>query len=359
MKRRILFIPGREADYIRNRVVIAALSSHFDVTVCTTRARTTMGRTVSSLSKFLARRPDYDLCFAGFYGQPIAIALSLLQHQPIVLDAYVSTYDTLCHDRCWFRPASAMGRAAYWLDSRGCRSADHVITDTDAHARYFADTFNVPSAKLTTVYVGTDEDLFYPRTELSAAGGSTHVFYYSGFLPLHGTEVIIKAAALLRDRPDIHFTLGGDGRRRRRLEQLIDDLDLNNVALVGWIPLERLPEYINQASICLGGHFSTVPKAGRVIPTKVFQFVAMRKPTIVGDSPAMRELFVPREHVWTVKMGSHEALAEAIRTLADDDGLRQRLAAGGYEVYQQELTTAALGDRLTLVVEEALCGSAS
>ncbi|MGA9347703.1 MAG: glycosyltransferase [Anaerolineae bacterium] len=358
MKPRVLFISGREVGYIRNRVLLAALSTHFEVAVFTTGVRSTVARIISGLARFIARRPDYEVCFAGFYGQPIAIALALLQRKPIVLDAYVSTYDTLCEDRRWFRPRSPVGRLAHWLDRRSCQVATHVITDTQAHAHYFTETFGVPRNKITPVYVGCDEALFYPRDRTPIASPRFEVFYYGAFLPLHGTEVIVEAAALLRDRPEIHFTLGGDGRRRAAVQRVITDLSLTNVELVGWIPLGQLPEYIARASVCLGGHFSTVPKAARVISTKTFQFVAMRKPTIVADNPATREVFTSGEDVYTVPMGNPAALAEAIRTLADDGALRRCIAWGGYRLFQQRLATHIVADQLASVVGETLCGYA-
>jgi glycosyltransferase involved in cell wall biosynthesis len=353
-----VFISGREAEYTRNRVLLNGLRRHFDVTVLSTRAGGTVGRFMSGLSRFVARRPEYELCFAGFYGQPIAIVLAALQDKPIILDAYVSTYDTLCEDRRWFRPRSPAGRLAFWLDQRSCQAAAHVITDTKAHAHYFAETFAVPMNKITTIYVGCDEKLFYPRDEMPLDEERLEVFTYSAFLPLHGTDVIVRAADLLRDRPEVHFTLGGDGRRRAAVERMITDLGLTNVELTGWIPLEQLPRYIARASICLGGHFSTVPKAARVISTKTFQFIAMRKPTIVGDNAATRELFTPGEHVCAVPMGSPQALAEAICTLADEEALRFRIASGGHRTFEKLLTTQVIGDQLASVVEEALCGSA-
>ena len=53
------------------------------------------------------------------------------------------------------------------------------------------------------------------------------------------------------------------------------------------------------------------------------------------------------------------ALAEAVRILADDDALRQRIATGGYEVFRERLTTRMIGDQLASVIENVLCRSAS
>ncbi len=358
MKPRVLFLSGREISYMRNRVLLAALRMCCDVTVLTGDGCNIPARTVAGLARWLARRPTYDVSLAGFYGQPIALALSVLQHEPIILDAYVSTYDTLCEDRARFRPHSILGWLAYWLDRRSCQVASHVMTDTRAHAHYFAHRFSVPEAKLRPVYVGCDESLFYPRSDASLSSRRCEVFSYGSFLPLHGAEVIVQAAALLRNRPDIHFTLGGDGVGLQGVRRMVNELGLSNVDLVGWIPTERLPAYIAEASICLGGHFSTIPKAGRVIATKTFQFIAMRKPTIVGDNAGTRELFVPGEHVYAVPMGDPAALARAIGELADSAVLRDHIAAGGYALFQERLTIRAIAKQLASLVEEARCASA-
>jgi glycosyltransferase involved in cell wall biosynthesis len=92
-----------------------------------------------------------------------------------------------------------------------------------------------------------------------------------------------------------------------------------------------------------------VPKAGRVISTKTFQFIAMRKPTIVGDNVATRELFVHGEHIYAVPMGDPIALAEAISELADTPALREHIAGGGYTLFQEKLTVRAIADGLSLL----------
>jgi glycosyltransferase involved in cell wall biosynthesis len=359
MKPRVLFVSGRETGYMRNRVMLSALRMNFDVTVISVNVPTTAGRTLAGLVRFLASQPEYDLCFVGFYGQPLAVALSRMQRKPIVLDAYVSTFDTLCQDRRWFRPQSAVGRAAFWLDQQGCRVSARVVTDTQAHAQYFAETFQVPRAKLTPVYVGCDHRLFAPLPESSVLSDRFEVFYYGAFLPLHGTEIIVEAANLLRHRPDIHFTIGGDGPRRAAVEQMIGELGLETIDLVGWIPLEGLPRFIAPASLCLGGHFSTVPKAARVISTKTYQFLAMCKATVVGDSPATRELLSHGEHAWAVPMGDPQALAEAIERLVGDTTLRRQIAMGGCELFRRKLATPVLATQLASMIQEVLCMSAS
>jgi glycosyltransferase involved in cell wall biosynthesis len=353
MKPRLLFISGRETDYMRNRVLLAALRTFSDVTVLTSRdasassSLATAGRSLFGLVRYMASRPDHDVCFAGFFGQMIAIGLSGLQRKPIILDAFVSAYDTLCDDRRRFGSNSIAGRLAFWLDQLGCRVSRHVITDTCADARYFQRTFDVNPLRLSAVYVGCDETIFYPRPQERVTGPpACEVFYYGAFLPLHGTEMIVQAAARLRHRLDIRWRIGGDGPGLPYVRQMVSEQGLTNLDFAGWIPVERLPDCIASADICLGGHFSTIPKAARVISTKTFQFLAMRKAVIVGDNQATREVLMPGRHVLAVQMGDPAALAEAVETLADNPSLRHRMAGEGYELYRENFTTAAIAEQL-------------
>jgi glycosyltransferase involved in cell wall biosynthesis len=343
---------------MRNRVLIAALGHRFDVVLADAKIPTTAGRSLAGLAHILTTRPDHDVCFVGFYGQPIAIALSKIVKQPLILDAYVSTYDTLCHDRQWFGPRSIVGRLAYWLDQQSCLAASRVVTDTQAHARYFAETFGLPVGKLRPLYVGCDETLFHPMAAPAQPKGQIEVFTYGAFLALHGTEVVVEAAARLRNRDDIHWTIGGSGPRFKQVRQMITRAKLRNVDLVGWIPLKDLPHHTARASICLGGHFSRIPKAARVISTKTYQFLAMARPTIVGDNDATREILAHGEQAWLVPMGDGHALADAVEFLAEDEELRAQLAAGGRQLFEQQLSTVRLAAQVANVIEEAVCATA-
>lgn len=354
-KPKVLFISGRESSYIRNQVLLQALHNNFEVSNFTPHSGGILLRTFLSLMHFIARNPNYDICLVGFYSQLLAVALSLLQRKPLIVDAYISTFDTLCYDRRWFQPHSPPGRLAYWLDQRSCLDATRLLTDTESHAHYFSQTFNIPLNKFTPVYVGCDEAVFYPRTEILPVSNPYEIFSYSSFLPLHGIEVVLRAAELLRHDKRFRFVLGGDGICRREMYQLANALHLENVDFIGWIPLGKLPDYIARASICLGGHFSTIPKAGRVISTKTFQFIAMRKPTIVGDNEASREVFISGEHVYAVQPGNPQSLAEAICLLMDNWELQQRVADGGYNIFGQRFATSVITQKLSQIIKEIKC----
>jgi glycosyltransferase involved in cell wall biosynthesis len=134
-----------------------------------------------------------------------------------------------------------------------------------------------------------------------------------------------------------------------QMRALADDLDLPNVTFSQPVPPPDLPGRVAAADMCLG-IFGTTDKAQRVIPNKLYQSLAMRKPVISGDTPALREAFEPGVHLSAVPMADPAALAGAIRQLTDDAPKREALAKAGYQRVREAFTPEVLGARLADVL---------
>jgi len=337
-------------------MILHALERNFQVIRVTDSSRPFILRNLLVILKLLPNLwKGHDWVFVGFYGQPLLPIVKLLTRKPIVFDAFVSTYDTLCFDRKWFKPNSVGGRLAYWLDRYTCLLADKVLLDTRTHADYFAGTFDLPREKISVLYLGYDDNTFYPRDVHPTEDPQEFiVFYYGSFLPLQGIEYIIRAAKLLEHEPAIQFQIVGRGSTYREIRRLARELATTNVEFMGWIPYRKLPVAIAHASICLGGHFSAIGKAQRVIAGKTYQFLAMAKPTIVGDNPANRELFTHKKNVYMCRMADEEALVAAIMALKGDQRLREQIATEGFRLVTSTLNTEKLSQSLLSIIETVL-----
>jgi len=99
-------------------------------------------------------------------------------------------------------------------------------------------------------------------------------------------DVVVQAVNLLRDQKEILFRMVGREPERLRGDRLVSRRALKNVEMINWLPYHDLLHQIERSSICLGGHFSTCEKANGVIASKTYQYLAMRKATIVGRAKA-------------------------------------------------------------------------
>jgi glycosyltransferase involved in cell wall biosynthesis len=350
---RILFTCGREPEYQRNAVIRAALARHFDVISITDSSHNLPLRYLRIAWHLLkVGRIDFDLMFVGFLGQPLMPLVRRLTRKPILLDAFLSVYDTLCFDRRTFTPQSAVGRMAFWLDRASCAYADQVLLDTQAHADYFQHTFGVPENKLQSLFVGCDDKVFYPRQSRNTP--PPLVLYYGSFLPLQGIDVVVRAAKLLEGRSNAAFRIIGTGIETARIRMLVSELDVRNVTFLPSVPLEQLPGHIQEATICLGGQFGASAKAARVIAGKTFQCIAMGRPTIVGDNAANQELLRHGHDAWFCKMNDPEALAEAILHLISDPKLCAQLGGNAYHTFMERASIQALSGQLKQIVESMI-----
>lgn len=340
---RVCFFQAYNRDYIRTETLLDGLRAHGVPVIECKVNRPGPLRYPLALVRFLRAVRRSDVVIANFRSFEILWLLRLLTRKPILHDAHISFWQSACEERGWFRPDSLPGRLLFFLDRLNCRISDHVLIDTETHRDYFIRTFGVPPEKITSVYISCEERLFQPRPAPPRSAPETTVFWSGSGIPLQGLDVVYDAFRLLQERGvPVVLRLAGASRIIERLRQRAEAEGVRNIRFLGGIPRRQVVEEIAAAGIGLGGHYSTVPKATQVIAGKVYELIAMRRPVIVGDSPATRELFADGENALLCEMGSPESLADAVTRLAADPALGERLAANGHELYRTRLRPEVL-----------------
>jgi len=286
---------------------------------------------------------DADVLVVGYPGHPdMAAATRIADGRPVVFNPLVSLADTLVDDREVVSGGSPLAAILRRLDRRAFRRADLVVADTEAHAAYFREAFDLPSEGVAVAFVGAEDALFHP-TETERP--DFHVLFVGKLIPLHGLETILAAARLV---PDVRFVIAGEGQ----LARLLRDRPAN-VEHVPWIEYRELPEAYRRAG-CALGIFGLGAKASRVIPNKVFQALACGRPVITADTQAARELLADGRDALLVPAGDPPALAAAIRRVVDETGFAERLAAAGRTTYEDRASERVLGVRWRSLLEGAI-----
>ncbi len=253
--------------------------------------------------------------------------LARMMGRKTVLDAFLPIYDTIVMDRALVREGGLVAKAIWWVEKTGLRMADIILTDTDSHADYFAREFGIARDTFETVLVGA-EPHFSPAAARDAAedilgpkDARPIVLFYGQLIPLHGVPTIIEAAKLSHGS-GARWVIIGRGQLEPVMRETIASKNGSAIEWIEWVEYERLPAVIARADICLGV-FSASDKAARVIPNKLFQQLAVGKPVITRESPAVDSL--AREFpatLRTVPANNAVALAQAVaEALADKAAL--------------------------------------
>jgi len=280
---------------------------------------------------------------------PLAYYFAKKRKVPLIFDPFISFYDSIIFDRRLVNINSLKAKKYFWLDKISVKLADYLLSDTEEHRKYFISAFKIKK-KIFVVPVGADEKIFYPRT--AEKNQDFKVVFWGKFIPLHGIEYILKAAKILETSPEIKINLIGSGQTFNEMMSLVEKMKLRNIAFLGFVDINQLSVLMSMADICLG-IFGNTLKAKRVIPNKVYAGIAMKKPVITGDSPAIREFFEHKKHVYLVPMANPKALAEGILELKGNEDLREKIAENGYKIFKERFTSEKIG-RLVKGILESL-----
>ena len=183
-------------------------------------------------------RPDVVVfLYPGHVDMLVLAPVWKLRGVPVVFDPLLSLHDTVVSDRAMVGASSPKARLLAMVDRTAFALADVVVVDTPEVGAFYAERFGLRADKALVVWPGTDVDrLGVPADDGGIPG---RILFHGSFIPLHGVETIVRAAALLADT-DLRFRLVGNGQQRPAVEALIRELGgVPGLTLVDAMPLER------------------------------------------------------------------------------------------------------------------------
>ncbi|MFW9976440.1 MAG: glycosyltransferase [Candidatus Thorarchaeota archaeon] len=235
--------------------------------------------------------------------------MSIITRRKLVIDAFISNYNTFVEDRKYVHPKSLSALSFLMQDRISCKLADLILLDTHQHIEYFTKLVSLPNKKFLRVFVGVDINEQVMKKPREVQSEEPTIFFAGSYIPLHGLRYIIEAIDYLRKNGQkFRFVLIGKGQETEMIDSMIQRLELGSfIERHTFIPYDQLLSLIRDMDICLG-IFGNTRKARMVIPTKVFDYAAMNKIFITGNSKAMKELFTEGSDFIGCQFGNAKAL---------------------------------------------------
>lgn len=203
---------------------------------------------------------------------------------------------------------------------------------------------------------GVDVDRFTPgaaeelRAKWGLAPGEIAVLTARRLVPKNGVHTVALAAALLGET-NCRFIFVGDGPERGRIESTLKDAGLADRAhFAGSIPNEDMPLVYRAADICL------LPSLMEATSIAGLEAMACARPLIgsrVGGIPA---LISDGETGILVPPGEPRPLADAIRRLASDRALRERMGRAARARAEREFSWERIAERTARLLARAAGG---
>jgi glycosyltransferase involved in cell wall biosynthesis len=344
----------RDPRYTRTASLLAALGHIDGIEIIEVRNRRLgLLRYPETLWKLfrtrLVHKPDVFLL--GFRGHEIFPFVRLITwRRPLVFDEFINLYEWVVEERGHLAATHPAARLIRAFSAACVHRAELVITDTPQHLAYTAAIHDLDTDRLGWVYVGADEATFVPVPHEPDLDGPLTVLFYGNMHPLHGIDVILDAAEILRALP-VRFTIiGGRGTEvGAGLERRVRAERLTNVSYEDWVDYDELPSRIASADVCLAGPFGGTVQARHVITGKAFQFAAMAKPMVVGALDGSFPFTAGVDSI-VIEQGSAPALASALRWCLDHRADLPAIGREGRALYEREFSSVALAERLAALL---------
>ena len=178
-------------------------------------------------------------------------------------------------------------------------------------------------SKLHVVHCGVDPAVFAPAegSRMPRDDSTLNVLTVGRLSHHKGYGVLLESLArLARDGIEIRATVVGEGPRRTQLEALADRLEVQDrITFAGAVGQDELPSYYAAADVfCL-------PSFVEGVPVVLMEAMASGTPVVTTAVMGIPELVVDGEHGLLVRPGRPDLFTAAIKRLAADPELRERM----------------------------------
>jgi glycosyltransferase involved in cell wall biosynthesis len=239
--------------------------------------------------------------------------------------------------------------------------ANSFIVNSPAYVGYLEGK-GVERRRITLIPNGVSPEMFADDAAVTDAAravrarfalGNKFVAMYAGAMgPANDLEVLLDAAAALRDDDRIHIMLVGDGKTRKHLETSARARGLTNVTFAGPQTKTDMRAFLHAADACVAT-LQNITMFRMTFPNKVFDYLAAGRPVVLGIDGVIREVVERAEAGVFVQPGDSPALAEAIRELAHDPARGREMGRRGREYVQRHFNRREHGELFTAVLRRA------
>jgi glycosyltransferase involved in cell wall biosynthesis len=248
-------------------------------------------------------------------------------------------------------PRDAMTR---WLYAK---ATTHIVTTGEAIRAQLIRDIGVAPAQVSSIPTGIDPLRFSPgdrdaaRRALGLPAAVPLIGIVATLRSWKGHRILIDALPLLA-HGDAQLIIVGDGPQREALRAQIRALGMEKRARLAG----NQPDVAPWLAAC--DVFALPSYANEGVPQALLQAMLVGLPCVTTDAGAIGEAAIADHTAIVVAKENAVALAAGIDRVLSDSGLARRIAAAGMERARSRFSLVAMLDRMELVFQRAIDGSA-
>jgi glycosyltransferase involved in cell wall biosynthesis len=237
----------------------------------------------------------------------------------------------------WPARGSAFARIGCFMEDMVLHHADLVMASSRNTAEFCARRYGYPLDRIHVVRSGVDADRFAPRSAVSDPA-SPRLLFTGNLTANKGIGLVVRAVLQLRAvYPRIRLRAIGKPEDPALLSELMGEIEQADAEasfqFLGYVEHGALPEHHAWSDVLVG------PSVFEPGPGNVYlEAMASGRPVIACQTGGAPEVVLHEQTGLLIPPNDVGALGQAIRRLADDVALRERLGRQGREWVLQEFT---------------------
>ncbi len=231
-------------------------------------------------------------------------------------------------------PSAFWARFLPWLDRAALRRADRLVSLTHTFKRWVVRRGLRAEREIAIIPDAFDPGLYFPADRLQARKGlglpaGAFIVGYAGLtFAYRRLDLLVEAFAEIAGEDDLLVLVGGRPHEVEELRELARRRGVGErLVTPGQVGQDQTPRWLNAADVLVIPDTVTGMTAS---PLKLFEYMAVGKPIVCKDMPALREI-VDGEAAVFFPGGSVKGLADALRCVKSDPQLARRLGAEAYQ----------------------------
>lgn len=245
-------------------------------------------------------------------------------------------------------------RASLWLERFLYRHADRVMVNSPGYLQHVSQR---GAGRVELIPNGAAPEMFDPLADgraFRAAHGLEGKFIVT-YAGAHGMSndlsVVLRAAALLGDCPEVRFVFVGDGKEKVNLQAQAAQMQLSNVCFLPPVAKEQMGEVLAAADACIA-ILKPLELYKTTYPNKVFDYLAAGRPVVLAIDGVIRQVVEDAGAGLFCEPGDPAAMARVVRAFAADPREARRMGLAGRQYIETHFNRRDLAEKLALLLED-------
>jgi glycosyltransferase involved in cell wall biosynthesis len=325
---------------------------------------------IAKNERFLLRTFDFisfmitSFFFGLFIKKPDKIIVSSPQFLPVIsgfIIAKIKNIPFVLEIRdLWPESIVALGainknnfiiKFLYMIANYIYRKSELIVVVTKTFKKYLVD-MGIKEDKIIVIENGFNFDsTLKPSRSIDAIKEKYHItnnnftVSYIGTIGMsHGIEIVLDAAQLIRD---VNFLIIGEGAQKKSLQKIVEIEKITNIIFIDNIDWQEIVN-INQIISVNLIHLRNLELFKTVIPSKMFESMALKKPILAGLIGESLDIIKKSESGLEVIPEHSDSLVQQILKLKNDQNLSDELASNGFNLVKERYNRKILAQKMIM-----------